>query len=73
MGLAARPNIDVILILDVWHEQQFYCTTVFRPELNILAFQPWTNLETTHKVDQSVDEVSIKYLLLTLNVLGSLP
>ena len=28
-----------------------------RPELNILAFQPWTNLEIRQRVDQALDEV----------------
>ncbi|XP_046344151.1 sorting nexin-14-like isoform X1 [Haliotis rufescens] len=27
-----------------------------RPELNILAFQPWTNLEIRQKIDQSLEE-----------------
>ncbi|XP_041362664.1 sorting nexin-14-like isoform X2 [Gigantopelta aegis] len=27
-----------------------------RPELNILAFQPWTNLEIRQRVDQALDE-----------------
>lgn len=29
----------------------------FRPELNILAFQPWTYLKVRRRVDESVEEV----------------
>ena len=31
----------------------------FRRELNILAFQPWTNLEIRKSVDQAINEVNI--------------
>ena len=30
----------------------------FRPELNIVALQPWTNLKIPEKVDAALEEVS---------------
>ncbi|OPL20368.1 hypothetical protein AM593_00678, partial [Mytilus galloprovincialis] len=30
-----------------------------RPELNILAFQPWTNLQLTGRTNNAVEEVSL--------------
>ena len=40
-------------------KKSLYNVLSFRRELNILAFQPWTNLEIRKSVDQAINEVNI--------------
>ena len=44
-----------------------HCTfdLYFRPELNILAFQPWTNLKVRGKVNDAIEEVGTFNILKT--------
>lgn len=32
-------------------------TKYFRPELNVVALQPWTNLHLPEKIDEALEEV----------------
>ena len=56
MASSANPAQTAPLFGSFYKICMFSC---FRQELNILAFQPWTNLEIRKSVDQTINEVSL--------------